>query len=201
VNSARDKWEAFLDPDVLRGKLISGSIYIAAYEMLNESIVGRIRDFYSTGFTQEDSTIPPEYENEVLSRNRSRLYASLMWLRENDVIDDADLIEFEKVKACRNRLAHEMSSHVVGSLDLGYLEQLPVLAALLKKIETWWIVNVEVPINPDMGGVEIDESGIVPGPSISLQLMIEVALGDPKQSNFYIEEFRKRWKSDDEEKA
>jgi hypothetical protein len=55
VNSARDKWEAFLDPDVLRGKLISASIYIAAYEMLKESIVGRIRNFYSTGFTE---TVP-----------------------------------------------------------------------------------------------------------------------------------------------
>lgn len=201
MNSTRDKWEAFLDPDVLRGKLISASIYIAAYEMLKESIVGRIRDFYSTGFTESGPTIPPEYERDVLSRNRSPLYASLMWLLENDAIDDADLVEFEKIKAWRNRLAHEMSGHVVGSLDLGYLEMLTVLAALLKKVETWWIVNVEIPINPDMDGAEIDESGIVPGPSISLQLMIEVALGDPKQSTFYIDEFRKHWKSDNEEKT
>lgn len=198
--SARDKWEEFLDPDVLRGKLISASIYIAAYEMLKESIVGRIRNFYSSGFTSEGYTLSPEYEETVLSRNRSQLYASLMWLRDNDVIDDTDLAKFEEVKAWRNRLAHEMSSHVVGSLGLGYLEQLHVMAALLKKVETWWIVNVEIPTNPDMADTEIDESGIVPGPSISLQLMIEVALGDSKQSRFYIEELRKRWK-DDEEKA
>lgn len=198
MTSSRDKWEAFLDPDVLRGKLISASIYIAAYEILKESIIGRIRDFYSSGFTREGPILPPEYDKDVLSRNRSQLYASLMWLRDNDVVDGADLTQFEKVKAWRNRLAHEMSSHVAGSLDLGYLELLPVLAALLKKIETWWIVNVEIPINPDMADAEIDESGIVPGPSISLQLMIEVALGDPDQSRFYVEELRKRWKVDDE---
>ena len=201
MKSSRERWEAFLDPDVLRGKLISASIYIAAYEMLKDSIVGRIRTFYSTGFTPEGPIISPEYEQEVMSRNRSQLYASLAWLRDNDVIDEADLVEFEKVKACRNQLAHEMSSHVIGSLDVGYLEQLPALAVLLKKIETWWILNVEIPVNPDMVGAEIDESGIVPGPSISLQLMIEVALGDPERSRFYIEEFRKRWQADDEENA
>lgn len=198
MTSTRDKWEAFLDPNVLRGKLISASIYIAAYEMLKESIVGRIRDFYSAGFTQEGPTTAPEYEREVLSLNRSQLYASLTWLRDNHVIVDTDLAQFETVKAWRNRVAHEMSSHITGSLDPGYLEQLPVLAALLKKIETWWIVNVEIQINPDMDGREIDESGIVPGPSISLQLMIDVALGDPEQSRFYIDEFRKRWRSDEE---
>lgn len=201
VTNARDKWEAFLDPDVLRGKLISASIYIAAYEMLKESIVGRIRDFYSIGLTHEGPTIAPEYEKEVLSRNGSPLYASLAWLGDNSVIDVTDLAKFEKVKAWRNRLAHEMSSHVTGASDFGYLEQLPILAALLKKVETWWIVNVEIPVNPDMHGAEIDESGIVPGPSISLQLMIEIALGDPKQSSLYIDEFRKRWRTEDEEKS
>lgn len=201
MSGARDKWEAFLDPDVLRGKLISASIYIAAYEMLKESIIGRIRDFYSTGFTQEGPETSPEYEREVLSRSRSPLYASLAWLQDNGVIEEADLVKFDAIKACRNQLAHEMSGHLVGSLDVAYLDQLPVLAALLRKIETWWIVKVEIPINPDMRDAEIDESGIVPGPSISLQLMMDIALGDPERSRLYIDEFRKRWKADDKENA
>lgn len=201
MKNSRERWEAFLDPDVLRGKLISASIYIAAYEMLKDSIIGRIRTFYSTGFTPEGPIIPPEYEQEVLSRNRSPLYASLAWLRDNVVIDEADLVKFEKVKACRNQLAHEMSSHALGALDVGYLEQLPALAALLKKIETWWILKVEIAVNPDMVGAEIDESEIASGASLLLQLMIEVALGDPERSRFYIEEFRMRWQADDEEEA
>lgn len=197
MNTSRDKWEEFLNPDVLRGKLISASIYIAAFEMLKESIVANIRNFYSAGFTLDGPTIGSEYKSEVLSRNASALYASLAWLKENKVIDEGNLAEFEEIKTWRNRLAHDMSGHIAGALNDGYLEHLPVLAALLKKIETWWIVNVEIPINPDMDGKEIDESGIMPGASMSLQLMIEIALGTPTESRFYIEEFKKRWKTDD----
>lgn len=201
MDSKRERWEAFLDPDVLRGKLISASIYIAAYELLKGSIVERIESFFSTDFNQEGRLTSPEYDMEVLSRNRSQLYASLDWLRENDVIDDADLAAFETIKAYRNQLAHEMSGLIAGSTNIAYLEQLPIMAALLKKIETWWIVNVEIPINPDFAEAEIDESGIVPGPSISLQLMIDIALGDADASTVYLHEFRKRWPQSDDEKT
>lgn len=34
------------------------------------------------------------------------------------------------------------------------------MVALLRQIELWWIVNVEIPTNPNLDGEEIDESGI-----------------------------------------
>jgi hypothetical protein len=64
--------------------------------------------------------------------------------------------------------------------------------ALLRKIETWWIVNFETPINPDLEEAEIAEAGIVPGPSLVLQLMTEIALGPPEKSRAFLNEFRKR---------
>jgi len=35
-------WEDFLNPDVVRPVLISASIYIAGFEALKETIIGRI---------------------------------------------------------------------------------------------------------------------------------------------------------------
>jgi len=52
--------------------------------------------------------------------------------------------------------------------------------ALLRKIGVWWVVNVEIPTNPDFDGQEIDEAGIVPGAVLSLQMLIEVASGNPE---------------------
>lgn len=46
----RKSWENFLNPEVLRPNLIMASLYIAAFEMLKDTIVERIRDFYITGF-------------------------------------------------------------------------------------------------------------------------------------------------------
>ena len=191
MHSVAEKWEEFLDPNILRGRLISASIYIAAYEMLKDSIIERIKSFFDTGFDPDGTTTSPEYAKKVLSRNRSPLHASLDSLLENEVIDQADFTAFETIRLHRNKLAHEMTSVVVGTATLGYLEYLPTIAALLKKIEVWWIVNLEIPINPDLDDAVIDEAGIMPGPSISLQLMMEVALGSAAESRRYLDAFRK----------
>jgi hypothetical protein len=201
VDNTKNRWEEFLDPDVLRGRLISASIYIAAFEMLRESIIGRIETFFSEGFDENGPIISAEYREKVLSRNLSPLYASLAWLRENNVIDDADLSEFETLKKCRNNLAHELAGVIAGSVSIAYLEQLPRVAEMLRKIETWWIVNVEIPINPDFEDAEIDEAGILPGPVLSLQMMVQVALGSPEESTRLLNEFRKRWSQNEEKKS
>ncbi len=67
------------------------------------------------------------------------------------------------------------------------------MVALLDKIERWWIINVEIPTNPvfDRKRDEIDESGIVPGPILSLQMMFDIALGSDETAKFYINEFKK----------
>jgi len=66
------------------------------------------------------------------------------------------------------------------------------MVRLLRKIEVWWIVNVEIPTNPDFDGEQIDEQGIVPGSVMSLQLLCDIALGDERQSRYYHDELRRR---------
>ena len=46
----RQSWEEFLDPDILRPRLIRAAIYIAGYEALKDAIMDRIREFFTTGF-------------------------------------------------------------------------------------------------------------------------------------------------------
>lgn len=189
----RQSWEGFLNPDVMRPRLISASIYIAAFEVLKDSIVTRIRDFFWVGFDESGDIIDPKYKSDVLSRNKSPVYASLDWLKEMGVVNDEDLTIFKNVKKCRNALAHRLFS-TLGSegLPAEFEQFLIQMVGLLYKIEVWWIVNVEIPTDPDFDGRDIDEDGIVPGPIMSIQLLLEIALGDEDKSRFYYEEFRKQ---------
>ncbi|KRA33477.1 hypothetical protein ASD68_10855 [Rhodanobacter sp. Root627] len=172
------RWEELLDPEITRERLISASLYIAAFEILKQSICDRIRDFYCFGFGVGGDLIDPKYQAEVLSRNRSRLYASLSWLQENDVLEQSDIESFERVKATRNALAHNLQGLVFGELPSTHVQLFPELVKLIRKIETWWVVNVEIPTNPDYDGQEVLEEHVVPGPVIMLQLMQEVASGN-----------------------
>jgi len=187
------KWERFLDPEVLRPNLILASVYIAAFEVLKNSVVERIREFYITGFDQNGWIVMPEYKTDVLSKDKSPTYASLKWLKESEVIDNADIEKFNKAKECRNILAHDITKMLMEGLPSDFTERFGDMTALLDKIEKWWIVNVEIPTNPDLMDKvdEIDFDGIVPGPIMSLRMMVDVALGSNETANFYINEFKK----------
>lgn len=187
MTTTADRWERFLDPEVVRPSLFLSTMFITTFEILKDSVVDRIRDFYTNGWDENGSIVGPEYQSQVLTRNKSTLYASFDWLREHNVIDEADLNTFETLRKTRNQLAHQLFDVVTGQVESEHVPQFPVLVSLLRKVEVWWVINVEIPTNPDYDGQEVDESGVVPGALLSLQMLIEVASGN----NELLEQWRK----------
>jgi len=47
-----DSWTKFLNPESLQSNLILASSFIASYETLKDSIVERIKDFYTHGWDE-----------------------------------------------------------------------------------------------------------------------------------------------------
>ncbi len=187
MNKHSENWEKFLNPEILRERIISASMFLIANEILIESIVGRIKFFYLDGFNENGSGVNEDYTKEVLALNKSPVYASLEWLKSHEVINDADLEKFERVKVVRNSLAHELSSLVARGTDFNPTKTFDEVLELIKKIEVWWIVNFELALNSDFDGKEIDEDGIVPGPILSIQMMLKVLSGDEDLLNYYKE--------------
>lgn len=191
--NVRNQWKRFLTPETLRLNLIIASVYISVYEILKNSIIERIRDFHWTGWSIEGGDIiDPKYEAEVLSKNRSPLYASLHWLKKNNAINDEDITMLENVKKYRNEIAHGMNKMIMEGLPSDLPERFSDMVTLLDKIEKWWIINMEIPLNEELAGEEIDEEGIIPGPVASIKMMIDIALGTDEQAEYYINEFVKR---------
>lgn len=195
--TVRKSWERFLDPDVLRPNLITASLYIAAFELLKTMIIERLRDFYTVGFDRSKQKnggwiVDRDYQARVLSRNSSPLYASLDWLKESGAIDDQDISAFDRTKECRNKVAHDIAKLLSAGLPADLRDRFAEILALVDKIERWWIVSVEIPTNPDFDGEEIDESGVVPGSTMWLQVLVDVALGNEKESEFYLNDFMRR---------
>jgi len=189
----RISWERFLNPHILRTNLIVASLYITAFEMLKDSIIDRIREFFSSRFDQNGPLIDEEYKTEVLSRDRSPLYASLLWLRDMHAVDEQDIELFKKIRKCRNELAHEIATFISKETKIEPIPLFGPMVDLLHKIEKWWIVNVEIPTDPDLVGKEIDEDGIIPGPIMTLRLLIDIALGTEEESEFFYKEFKRRY--------
>jgi hypothetical protein len=63
------------------------------------------------------------------------------------------------------------------------------MIALLRKIEIWWIENLEMAINPEAYPENLDLEQVIPGPVWSLQMLIDVALGPEEDARKYYDHF------------
>jgi hypothetical protein len=192
ADSVHEKWQNFLNPEVMRPTLITASLYITAFELLKDAIITRVCDFYTSKWDNGEAVPGPEYLSKVLSRSSSPVHASLAWLRENGAVEDTDLDVFKAVKDLRNKLVHRLPQVLNEGLPAALPEHFAKLVALLRKIEVWFVMEVEIPTNPDFDAKEVDSDDVQPGSVLSLQILLDVALGDEEKSRYYFDEFRKR---------
>ena len=129
------------------------------------------------------------YIENVLSRNKNHLYASLHWMLENKIIDENDLKEIEELKEFRNRLAHEVDVFVYNGGNEELVLNFVKAYEMIHKIENWWILNFELEINPleNINYDEIDLDGIRSGKTIIVDMMLKIISGDESLLNKYYE--------------
>ena len=185
----RASWEQVLHPDTLKTNIIIASIFSMAFEMLKSSIVEKIENFFTNGLDENGPIVSSEYKEEVLSLNRSPLYASLQWLQNMDAINDEDWKKFEHIKSCRNTLVHEMLAFASSGVDFDVAEAFEEMVSLLRKIEIWWFENFEMAIDPEAYPEDLDVKEVIPGPVWSLQMLIDVALGPEEEARKYYDHF------------
>ena len=192
MDETRKSWEKFLHPESLRGNLIAISLFISAFEMFKDSVISKPEIFFSNGFDENGLLVGEEYKSEVLAKSKSPLYASLLWFKEIGAIDDGDIEIFNGIRKHRNEVTHELLSYVSDAKKNFQVEKFQELIALLSKIEKWWLVNFEMAINPEMVPDDVDPDEVIAGPIWSLQLMLDIALGNEPEEGYYYNEFTKR---------
>ena len=177
----REQWESFLNPEVFKDRLINISMYITIYEMLKDSIINRLKDFYiMTLIGARDLEGEEEYRLKVLSRRKNHLYASISWLIEHEVINEVDKENIEALKNYRNYLAHEMSDIIFNGEIKDLMKNFLCAYQLVHKIENWWIINFEMAINPDFTDAnleDIDIDNIQSGKKLMIDMALSVLSG------------------------
>jgi hypothetical protein len=152
-------------------------LYLTAYELLRGTVIDRIQSFFTHGFADEDSeAIIDEQYKEIERLHNSVFLASCLWLQQNSVISSEDAADIVNIRRHRNQIAHELPEFL-GDADREInLEYLQNIRRLLRKIETWWIRNVDLHINSDFDDIEVTDEDIHPGSVLVLNEIIRIAL-------------------------
>lgn len=191
VNS-NASWEKFLNPKTLKNNLLTISLFITAFENFKESVICKPVTFFCDGFNENGYIIDEKYKTEVLSLSKSKLYASLLWLQTLEAIDQQDIVKFDAIKRHRNEVAHETMQFLADADKNFDVTKFTDLIALLTKIEKWWFLNFEVSIDPDMLPKGANAEDVVPGAIWSLQLMLDIALGNEPEEGYYYDAYKEK---------
>lgn len=183
-------WEKFLHPEALRNNLISAALFISAFEMFRDAVEEKPKTFFSDGFDERGPIINQKYKSEVQSLAKSPFQASLLWLKGMEAFNQDEIDKINEIRRHRNELTHNLVQFVSEhdkNLEINLFES---LLQLFSKMEKWWFVSFEAAINPDLlpEGSTLDD--VVPGPIWSLQLMLDIALGNEPEEGYYYKNFK-----------
>lgn len=190
-NNNTEKWLKFLEPENLKDNLIFSSLYIATYESFKDYITEEVKFFFNTGFSDGKYIFSESYNSDVLSKDKSITKATLLWLKEMGAIENEDIVIFSELIKYRNKLAHELMALLFEGLPKELPEKFLELIKLRVKIEKWWILNIEIPTNPDFDAhSEILDKDIVTSSQAFNQIILDMLSGDDKKASFYLNELK-----------
>ena len=198
-----DSWEKFLNPKKLKDILIRASIYLSAYELLKTSIIDHLTGFFASEWkfnekTGEIETIQSEsYKEKVRSLYpKDDFHSCCLWFFDNKAIDKEDLDSIQKIRRHRNTIAHELPKFL-GSINYEVDRSLlKKIIEIIRKVDTWWVKEVEVSTNPDFDHMNYDEINwdeVLSGNMIMINFLSSIYEGDDTFLNSFHKEFIERW--------
>jgi hypothetical protein len=111
-------WLKFLNPEELKANLLRSAMYILFYEILKNTIVDKVKGFYSIDYCFDENgkikgTPTEKYKTDVLTLfPKSELQACCCWFQQSGAIDQADIDTINKIRVQQNTITHEMTSYL-----------------------------------------------------------------------------------------
>ena len=172
-----------LDENILKDNIKFASLFVLNYECLRDYLVSQMRDFFSDEFKEIDGqwqTVESQkYKDEIkrLNSNKNKLYAAIAWFKELEAIDQNDITLLHKVRKRRNSIVHEYAEELMKGFSGEDLALFASMVNLYRKIDRWWINEIEIPISGQYQSDEYDHNGVQGGQAIILSTINDIALG------------------------
>lgn len=187
------------DKVTLQENLTFIALYIGLYESFADTVEGHVESFLcNDAFLDKSKKLrykpSKEYIAEIKKRtvddkgNHNILKSTMLWFAENGALTQDDYNSFLELKQLRNSFAHELTEHLWNGLYDKHVKALGDLLNLYRKIEKWWINEIEIPIAGDEIPEGYDEDAVTSGILFTFDMMINTLYND--KSDEYLQIIR-----------
>nr|WP_321501783.1 hypothetical protein [uncultured Dethiosulfovibrio sp.] len=95
------------------------------------------------------------HEKTILSKINKKeknkaIKATLLWYKEHGAISEKEVKSFKIMTEMRNTLSHELLNKIFQGLPENIYDIYFDMTTLLEKITKWWVMEIEIPTDPNI---------------------------------------------------
>ncbi|MDU5373469.1 hypothetical protein [Anaerococcus vaginalis] len=185
-----------LDEKRLKPNIHFASLCVLYYECLKDSLIELPKSFFCNDTEIKDGNIivheSEEYKENVRKLDDHIENASFKWFIMVGAVSDEDYLSFNKLRKFRNKIVHELMLCLSESFSDYEVKYLVELIGIYRKIEKWWINEVEIPTSGDIHG-PYDLENVISGQGLILEIIQDILINDGKDSEALLIEFLKQY--------
>ncbi|MDY4128277.1 hypothetical protein [Peptostreptococcus porci] len=169
--------------DILKQKINYIAVFTLIFESFKDFIITQPRDFLCLMGIKDGKLNyieSPEYKKLRSLDKRHLDNASFKWFIELNAFSEEDFAIYNDSRKKRNRIVHEMISEVGEKVTEEDMELLVKMIELYRKIDKWWINEIEIQISTDEISGNYDSNDIFSIQDMILESIVDIAIGDGK---------------------
>lgn len=167
-----------LNEALVKKYLNNAGLFLMVWELLKSSIIDNIKSFFMNWLQDWKITYSDRYESEVIDLDRKNIFNACCLRSVNMNIitkDDHDKIKY--LNETRNDIAHRLVDIISEENKEIQGIDIEVIAQILKKVDLWRLINVEIPTNtPEIFDENLDYSGIMSGRVLATEYLLNLHL-------------------------
>ena len=141
--------ENVMTPENLQLTVSFTSLFVLVFECFKDMVIDRPKEFFCTEKIEfkEDKIVYYEtekYKREVKDLANKPFESSLRWFAKHGVITEFDVNKALSIELRRHSFVHELYNVVHKGISDEDIKLLADLISIYKKIDSWWIYNVEI---------------------------------------------------------
>lgn len=167
----------------VKDNMIFFSMYLLLFENMKENCISRLKSFFEGIQTINGKVklaISNEYkkiENKKFNGKKNIFLATMNWFVENGAINQEEFETLINIRNDRNKISHELLKLLYNDFDEVMVENFLKCIEIYKKIDNWWILNIEIPISGEYNFDEILEDQVISGNLLMISIVMENIYG------------------------
>lgn len=117
-------------------------------------------------------------ENKKYKGKKNVFINTLDWIKNLDAISEKEFNKILEIRDDRNKIGHELLDLLLNDFEVDMIGNFIELINICKKIDKWWINNIEIPIAGDDIAPGYDENGVMSGNWLLCEMLIDTIYGN-----------------------